>query len=85
MVFRKIKRGRKRLQKYVVVGGKKAGKKGRILSTHRNYKNAKQSASKFFLKGYHGAVWQRTKREKAGARLSFAKKGKEHWLGKMTF
>lgn len=74
-----------RLQKFVVVGGKKAGKVGRVLSTHRKMKCAKASAKKHRRKGYHGAIWQRTKREKAGARLSFAKKGKEHWLGKGSF
>lgn len=76
---------RKRLQKYVVVAGKTKGKCGKIMSSHRKIKNAREYAKELKQRGYSGCIWQRTKREKAGARLSFAKKGQEYWLGKYTF
>jgi len=76
---------RKRLQKFVVVAGKTRGKCGRIMSSHRKITNARDSAKKLKKEGYSGCIWQRTKREKAGARLSFAKKGQEYWLGKELF
>jgi len=43
---------------YEVIGGKQAGKSGRILSRHTTLDNAKRSARKHAKKGYSGAIYK---------------------------
>ena len=68
--------------RYQVVGGKQAGKSGRVLSRHTTLENAKKSAKRHAGKGYTGAVYKIMPVKKHSRVRKYMKKGdnQKTWL-----